>query len=265
MTRAQRITKNKSLFVSMALHWRIAASSKEEHYTFIPKITAADIRSDADYAYITLNNTIYGSRYAEIPDTGDVTLVTDASSGILSERLDVRRFGLIFAGAQKNIGPAGLTVVIIRKDLVGKAPENTPVYLDYRTHADSGSMYNTPPTWGIYIAGEVFKDLLAAGGIAAMERKNRAKAAKLYDYIDGSSLYRAPVAAADRSLMNVVFVTGRPDLDQKFVTEAKTHDLYELGGHRSVGGMRASIYNAMPEEGVDRLIEFMKLFEAENS
>ena len=243
---------------------RVVASSKDQKYSFIPKVMASDFRQDADYAHITWNNTIYGSKYSGIPDTGGLTVVTDMSSSILSERIDVSKFGCIYAGAQKNIGPAGLTIIIIKKALVGHAKENIPTYLDFKTHADSGSMYNTPPTWNIYISGEVFKHLLQRGGLEAMEEINKRKAARLYDYIDGSKLYTAPVAAEDRSPMNIVFITGSEKLDKKFITEAKGEGLVQLGGHRSIGGMRASVYNAMPEEGVDRLIDFMERFEAQN-
>jgi phosphoserine aminotransferase len=243
---------------------RIAASSKDKNFTYIPKLGPADFRRDADYAHITMNNTIYGSRYAYAPDTGGVPLVCDWSSGILSERADISKFGLIYAGAQKNIAPAGLTIVIARADLIGFAPGDAPVYFDYKIHADSGSMYNTPPAFTIYVAGEVFKYMKANGGVAAQERRNREKADKLYDYIDGSRLYRAPVAKEDRSLMNIVFVTGNEELDKKFVAEARAEGLLELNGHRSVGGMRASVYNAMPQEGIDVLIAFMKRFEREN-
>jgi len=243
---------------------RAAASSKEQNFSFIPKIPADEYRGDADYVHITWNNTIYGTKFPNVPDTGGLPLVTDMSSSILSERIDVSKFGCIYAGAQKNIGPAGLSIIIIRKELVGRAKENTPTYLDFKTHADNDSLYNTPPTWCVYIAGEVFKLLLDRGGIAAMEEINKRKAAKLYDYIDGSKLYSAPAAKEDRSLMNVVFVTGDEELDKKFVKEAKAEGLAQLGGHRSIGGMRASIYNAMPEEGVDKLIDFMKRFEDAN-
>lgn len=243
---------------------RVVASSKDSNYSYIPKFASTDIREDADYAYITYNNTIYGTKYPEIPDVGDVTLVSDISSCILCEKLDVSKFGLLFAGAQKNIGPSGLTIVIARKDLLGKASDSTPVYLDYQTHVSGGSMYNTPPTWCIYIAGEVFKELLKAGGVEAIEKANTEKAKLLYDYIDSSKLYTAPANKEDRSPMNVVFVTGNPELDKKFVSEAKNYNLIELGGHRSIGGMRASIYNAMPIEGVKALIDYMKKFEEEN-
>jgi phosphoserine aminotransferase len=243
---------------------RIAASSEADGYTYIPALTAADFRADADYVHITLNNTIYGTRYESLPDTGGVPLVGDFSSGILSEEIDVSRFALIYAGAQKNIAPAGLTIVILREELLGGAPADTPIYLDYATHADNGSMYNTPPAWCIYVAGEVFKVLLAGGGVAAMEEKNKRKAEKLYSYIDGSRLYKAPARPGSRSLMNVVFVTGDEALDKKFVAGAREQGLIDLGGHRKIGGMRASIYNAMPEEGVDALIAYMKKFEEEN-
>lgn len=240
---------------------KITASSKEDNYTYIPRVSKEDFRPDADYVHITLNNTIYGTKFPYIPDTGDIPLVCDMSSNILSEEIDVTKFDLIYAGAQKNIGPSGMTVVIIKKDLIGFAPENTPVYLDYKTHANNGSLYNTPPAFSIYVAGEVFKYLLSIGGVKAQEAINRRKADKLYSYIDSSSLYSAPAKKEDRSIMNVVFVTGNPDLDKKFIEQAKSHELYELSGHRSIGGMRASIYNAMPEKGVDKLIDFMKEFE----
>lgn len=243
---------------------RAVASSEESNFTYIPEVKREDFRADADYVHITLNNTIYGTKYPYIPDTGDIPLVGDLSSNILSEELDVSKFGLIYAGAQKNIGPAGVVIVIVRDDLIGFAPKNAPVYLDYKIHVNNESMYNTPPTFGIYMAGEVFKNIIKNGGISAQEKLNREKAKKLYDYIDGSSLYRCPVAEKDRSLMNVVFVTGNEALDKKFTSEAKAAGLHNLGGHRSIGGMRASIYNAMPMEGVDALIAFMKKFETEN-
>jgi phosphoserine aminotransferase len=243
---------------------RVAASSEERNFTDIPKLGPDDFRRDADYVHITLNNTIYGTRYPELPDTGGIPLVADLSSCILSEAVDVSRFALIYAGAQKNVGPAGVTLVIVREDFLGKAPAGTPVYLDYKTHVDNGSMYNTPPCFPIYIAGEVFKKIKREGGIPAMEARNRAKAGMLYEYIDQSRLYSCPNQVEDRSLMNVVFVTGNGDLDKKFVSEAAKQGMSNLGGHRSIGGMRASIYNAMPEEGVRTLIAFMKEFEAAN-
>ena len=200
----------------------------------------------------------------EIKKQIHIPLVADMSSCILSEEIDVSKFGLIFAGAQKNVAPAGVTIVIVREDLLGFADEKVPTYLDYKIHADKDSMYNTPPCFAIYIAGEVFKRIKDMGGVAAMHAADVAKADKLYDYIDNSALFKGPVAKEDRSLMNVVFVTGDTDLDKKFVAEAKAEGMVNLNGHRSVGGMRASIYNAMPMEGVDKLIAFMQKFEAEN-
>jgi phosphoserine aminotransferase len=242
----------------------ITASSKDKMFSYIPKLSRDDFRADADYVYITLNNTIYGSKYSYIPDTGSIPLVCDWSSGILSEDIDVSKFALLYAGAQKNIAPAGVTIVIIREDLIGKAPADTPIYMNYKTHSENASMYNTPPAFSIYVAGEVFKYLLAQGGVAAQEKLNREKAKKLYSYIDGSNLYKAPVETDSRSLMNVVFVTGDKDLDKKFVAEAREEGLIDLNGHRSIGGMRASIYNAMPMEGINSLIDFMQRFEASN-
>lgn len=242
----------------------IVASSEESIFSYIPEVKKEQFTKDADYVHITFNNTIYGTKYPYIPDTGEVPLVADLSSCILSEEVDVSKFGLIYAGAQKNLGPAGVTIVIIREDLIGYAPKDIPVYLDYKIHANEGSMYNTPPTFSVYMAGEVLKHIKDLGGVAALERINKEKANKLYDYIDESSLYRCPVAKKDRSLMNVVFVTGNTDLDKKFTNEAKAAGLHNLGGHRSIGGMRASIYNAMPMEGVEALIGFMKKFETDN-
>ncbi len=243
---------------------RIAASSEEKTFTYIPKLSKADFREDADYIYLTGNNTIYGSRYVEYPDTGDIPLVGDFSSNILSQEIDVSKFGIIWAGAQKNIGPAGVVIVIIREDLLGYAEKKIPTMLDYKVAADNDSMYNTPPTYGIYVAGLTFQWIKAQGGVKEMEQRNVEKASLLYDYIDSSKLYTAPVAKEDRSLMNVVFITGNADLDKKFVAEAKAQGLVNLGGHRSIGGMRASIYNAMPREGVEKLIAFMKDFEKAN-
>lgn len=241
---------------------KAVASSEDENFSYIPKIKPNDIREDVDYVYVCYNNTIYGSHYNEYPDVGDKILVADMSSCILSEEIDVSRFGLIFAGAQKNVAPAGLTMVIVRRDLIGKARENTPVYLDYSIHASKNSIYNTPPCWQIYIAGEVFKYLLEIGGIKAISEINRRKADKLYKCIDESKIFKAPVRKEDRSLMNVTFVTGDPDLDKEFIEGAKKENMINLSGHRSVSGMRASIYNAMPEDGVDALIDYMKRFEA---
>jgi len=243
---------------------KIVASSEAENFTFIPQITKEDFRTDADYVHITLNNTIYGTKFPYIPETGDIPLVADMSSCILSEEIDVTKFGLIYAGAQKNIGPAGVTIVIIREDLLGFTSNETPTYLDYKIHADNGSMYNTPPCFAVYAAGEIFKKIKETGGVRALEKINKEKAKKLYTYIDQSSLYSCPVTVKDRSLMNVVFITGDKDLDKKFTAESKAEGLINLSGHRSIGGMRASIYNAMPMEGVEKLVEFMKKFEAEN-
>lgn len=244
---------------------KVTASSEADTFTWVPKVKREDFREDADYVYITTNNTIYGTKYNYVPETGDIPLVADMSSNFLSEVIDVNKFGLIWAGAQKNVAPAGVAIAIIREDLIGHAPADIPTYLDYKTHADNGSMYNTPPCFSIYVAGEVFKYLKSIGGIKEMERRNREKAAILYDYLDTSKLFKAPVAKEDRSLMNVVFVTGDADLDKKFIAEAKERGLINLSGHRSIGGMRASIYNAMPKEGVETLVEFMKEFEEANA
>lgn len=246
---------------SKYLDAKAVASSEESVFSYIPKVAKNDFRSDADYVHITYNNTIYGTHYVDEPDTGDIPLVADMSSCILSEAVDVSKFALIYAGAQKNIGPAGTTIVIIREDFLGKAAADVPTYLDYKIHADNDSAYNTPPCFAIYVAGEVFKHIKKLGGVSEVERINKEKAAKLYDYIDNSKLYKCPTVKEDRSLMNVVFVTGDEVLDKEFVAEAKKQNLHNLGGHRSIGGMRASIYNAMPEEGIDKLIAFMKEFE----
>ncbi len=243
---------------------RVIASSEDDKFTWVPKIKKEDIREDADYVYITTNNTIYGTKYNYVPETGDIPLVADMSSNIMSEEVDVSKFGMIWAGAQKNVGPAGVAIVIVREDLIGFADEKVPTYLDYKIHAENGSMYNTPPCFSIYVAGEVFKYLKSIGGVKEMERRNVAKAKLLYDYIDSSKLFSCPVAKEDRSLMNVVFVTGDADLDKKFIAAAKEKGMINLAGHRSIGGMRASIYNAMPEEGVRALVDFMKAFEEEN-
>lgn len=243
---------------------KVIASSEEDTFAYIPKFTKDDIRPDADYVHVCYNNTIYGTHYNWVPDTGDIPLVADMSSCILSEEVDVSKFGMIYAGAQKNVGPAGVTIVIIREDLIGHADADIPAYLDYKIHADNDSMYNTPPCFAIYMAGEVFKHIENMGGIKAMHELDVAKAAKLYDYIDGSDFYKSPVAKEDRSLMNVVFVTGDTDMDKKFVAAAKEEGMVNLNGHRSIGGMRASIYNAMPMEGVDKLLAFMKKFAEEN-
>ena len=244
----------------------IAASSAGASPTFstIPETTRADFRPDADYVHICFNNTIYGTKFHYIPDTGSIPLVADMSSCICSEPIDVSKFGLIYAGAQKNIAPAGLTIVIVRNDLIGNAREDTPVMLNYAAMAEKESMYNTPPCWCIYMAKLVFEWILSIGGLEEMKRRNERKASLLYDYLDGQSYYTAPVDKKCRSMMNVVFVTGDGDLDKKFAKEAAEAGLKNLKGHRSVGGMRASIYNAMPYEGVEKLVEFMKKFAAEN-
>ena len=245
----------------------VVASSADTTFTYIPKLDPATFSKDADYFYICLNNTIYGTHYSpqQLPDTGDIPLVTDASSCILSEPMDVSKFGLIFAGAQKNMGPAGVTVVIIREDLIGEVPDTVPTMLSYKIHADNGSMYNTPPCYSIYMVKLVLEWLKNdIGGVEKMHEINQAKAAKLYDFLDNSKLFKGTVEKDSRSLMNVPFVTGDKDLDAKFVAEAAKAGLVNLKGHRTVGGMRASIYNAMPMEGVDALIDFMKKFEAEN-
>ena len=242
----------------------VIASSEEDTFTWVPKFGKDQVRPDADYVYITTNNTIYGTAYNYIPKIGEIPLVADMSSNILSEPVDVSKFGMIWAGAQKNIAPAGVTIVIVREDLIGFAGKDVPTYLDYKIHSENDSMYNTPPCFAIYVAGEVFKHIKATGGLVAMQKRNKEKADKLYDYIDSSTLYSCPVIKEDRSMMNVVFVTGNADLDKKFVAEAKGAGLVNLAGHRSIGGMRASIYNAMPMEGVEALIEFMKKFEEDN-
>ena len=244
----------------------VLASSEEDTFSYIPKVAKEDYSKDADYLYITANNTIYGTRYTNdsIPDTGDIPLVADLSSSILSEAYDVSKFGVIFAGAQKNIGPSGVTIVIVREDLIGNAMDITPTMFDYKIHADNDSLYNTPPTYGIYMAGLMFNWVKAQGGVEKLQEINEAKAALLYDYIDASEMFSNPVAKEDRSLMNITFVTGNEDLDNKFVAEAKAKGFVNLKGHRSVGGMRASIYNAMPLDGVAALVALMKEFEAAN-
>lgn len=242
----------------------VVASSKDKTFSYIPELDKSKFDPEADYFHICYNNTIYGTRFNELPDTGDVPLIADMSSCILSEPVDVSKFGLIYAGAQKNMGPAGLTVVIIREDLIGNAMDITPTMFNYKIHADNGSMYNTPPTYGIYILGLVLDWIIEKGGLAEMAKLNRRKAELLYNYLDSSKLFKATVSGKDRSLMNVPFVTGSDELDAKFVSEAKREGLINLKGHRTVGGMRASIYNAMPYEGVEKLVEFMRKFEAEN-
>lgn len=242
----------------------LAATSKPDNFTYIPATTRESFRPDASYVHICFNNTIYGTKFNYIPDTGDIPLVADMSSCILSEPVNVKRFGVIYAGAQKNVAPAGLTIVIARRDLLGHARSVCPTMLDWSIMANNDSMYNTPPCYNIYMAGLVFDYLLSEGGLDEMKRRNERKAALLYDYLDSQSYYIAPVRHDCRSMMNVTFVTGDPDLDKKFASEATAAGLKNIKGHRSVGGMRASIYNAMPYEGVAALVEFMKKFAAEN-
>ncbi len=242
----------------------IVASSKDKNFSYVPRVERSEFRKDADYVHICLNNTIYGTKYPYVPDTGEIPLVADMSSCILSEPVDVSKFGLIYAGAQKNMAPAGLTVVIVREDLLGKARKETPTMLDYKVMADNGSMYNTPPCYCIYIAKLVYEWILGLGGLEAMQERNRKKAALLYAYLDGQTYYTAPVSKDCRSMMNVTFVTGDPDLDKKFAAEAAAQGLQNLKGHRSVGGMRASIYNAMPYAGVEKLVAFMDTFAKNN-
>ncbi|MEE1198828.1 MAG: 3-phosphoserine/phosphohydroxythreonine transaminase [Acutalibacteraceae bacterium] len=244
---------------------RAVASSADKTYSYIPKVEKADFDSDADYVHICMNNTIYGTKWNNIPDTGDVPLIADISSCILSEPIDVTKFGMLYAGAQKNLAPAGVTIVIVRKDLLGNAMDITPTMLNYVTHAENESMFNTPPCYTIYVAGLVLKWIKKLGGLEKMAEINRKKAAILYDFLDNSKLFKGTVVAEDRSLMNVPFITGNDELDAKFVKEAKEAGFVNLKGHRSVGGMRASIYNAMPVEGVEKLVEFMAKFEKENA
>ena len=243
---------------------RAAASSQDKNYTYIPRTTAADFDRDADYVHITTNNTIFGTHYTELPDTAGVPLVADMSSNILAEVTPVERYAVIYAGAQKNISSAGLTIVIVREDMLERSMDICPTMLKWKTQADADSLYNTPPTYQIYIAGLVFEHLLSLGGVAEMEKINRYKAGLLYDFIDNSDFYTNSVAKEDRSLMNVPFVTPSKETDAAFVAQAAANGLLSLKGHRLVGGMRASIYNAMPVEGVKALIEFMKKFETEN-
>jgi len=242
----------------------VVASSENTNFTSIPKLTKDMFDKDASYVHITTNNTIFGTRYREIPDTGDVPLVADMSSNIISEYYDVKKFGVIYAGAQKNLGPSGLTVVIIRNDLVGKALDFTPTMLNYATHVEEKSMFNTPPCYSIYIAKLVFEWFRDFGGIKAMQELNEKKAAILYEYLDNSKFYKGTVVPEFRSLMNVPFILPNESFDKEFLKQAKNAGLINLKGHRSVGGMRASIYNAMPIEGVKKLVEFMKSFEQAN-
>jgi len=239
----------------------VAASSEPENFTRAPKQSEWKLDSDAAYVHITTNETIGGVEFHWVPDTGDVPLVADMSSHILSRPMDVSRYGLIYAGAQKNIGPAGVTIVIVRDDLLGQALPITPTVFDYKVQAENDSMSNTPATYGIYVAGLVFQWLKKQGGLTKMEQINRAKAALLYDYLDQTEFYLSPVAKDDRSLMNIPFTLRNADLDKAFIQETEAAGLTQLKGHRSVGGMRASIYNAMPIEGVQTLVNFMRDFE----
>ena len=243
----------------------VIASSEDKTFSYIPDCSDLPISENADYVYICENNMIYGTKFKELPNTKGKTLVADVSSCFLSEPVDVTKYGVIYGGVQKNIGPAGVVIVIIREDLITEdVLPGTPTMLQYKTHADAGSLYNTPPAYGIYICGKVFKWLKKMGGLEVMKERNEKKAKVLYDYLDQSKLFKGTVVPKDRSLMNVPFVTGDKDLDAKFVKEAKEAGFENLKGHRTVGGMRASIYNAMPYEGVVALVEFMKKFEEEN-
>ncbi|MBO4389760.1 MAG: 3-phosphoserine/phosphohydroxythreonine transaminase [Lachnospiraceae bacterium] len=242
------------------------ATSEDKTFSYIPDCSDLPISDDADYVYICENNTIYGTKFHELPNTKGKTLVADVSSCFLSEPVDVSKYGVIYGGVQKNVGPAGVVIVIIREDLIPETVDDTvPTMMQYKIHADNGSMYNTPPCYGIYICGKVFKWIKKMGGLSAMKELNEKKAKILYDFLDQSKMFKGTVEPASRSLMNVPFVTGDADLDAKFVKEAKAAGFENLKGHRSVGGMRASIYNAMPIEGVQALVEFMDKFEKENS
>ena len=241
------------------------ASSEDATFSYIPDCSYLPISDDADYVYICENNTIYGTKFHQLPNTKGKPLVSDVSSCFLSEPVDVTKYGVIYGGVQKNIGPAGVVIVIIREDLItDDCLPGTPTMLKYKTHADNGSMYNTPPAYGIYICGKVFKWLKKQGGLEAMQAYNEKKAKILYDFLDSSALFKGTVRKEDRSLMNVPFVTGSKELDARFVKEAETAGFVNLKGHRSVGGMRASIYNAMPIEGVEKLVAFMREFEEKN-
>jgi phosphoserine aminotransferase len=243
----------------------IVASSEDRNFSYIPTLSTNPFSGDADYVHITTNNTIYGTRFPELPQAGDVPLVADMSSNILSEVYDVSRFGLIYAGSQKNIGPAGLTIVIIREDLIGNALDMTPTMLNYKTHADKDSLFNTPPCYCAYIAKLTFTWIKEQGGVAAIENRNRAKAGMLYDVLDNSEFYTGTAEQPSRSLMNITFTLPTGELTAKCLQEAEKEGLVTLKGHRSVGGMRASMYNAMPVVGVEKLAQFLKRFESENS
>lgn len=239
----------------------VVATSEDKTFTYIPDLNKDMFTPDVDYVHITDNNTIYGTKFNKLPEVNGLPLVSDMSSCILSEVIDVNDYALIYAGAQKNIGPAGVTIVIIREDLIGNPIDNTPTMLNYKTHSDKGSMFNTPPTFPIYAAGKVFEWIDKQGGVKEIQKVNEAKAKLLYDYLDNSAMFSGTVNAADRSLMNVPFVSGDADRDTEFIAYAATKGLVTLKGHRTVGGMRASIYNAMPYEGVKKLVDVMKEFE----
>ena len=241
------------------------ASSADKTFSYIPKTTKDDFRKDADYVYICLNNTIYGTIHHQLPDTGDIPLIADISSCFLSEPLDVTKFAMVYGGAQKNVAPAGLTICIIREDLLGNARDITPTMLNYQIHADNASLYNTPPCYTIYICKLVLEWIKSIGGLEAMAERNRKKAKILYDFLDNSKMFKGTVVPEDRSLMNVPFVTDSEELNAKFIKEATEAGFVNLKGHRTVGGMRASIYNAMPVEGVEKLVQFMADFEKANS
>jgi phosphoserine aminotransferase len=242
----------------------VIASSKDQNFSYIPELDSSAFTKNADYFHITTNNTIYGTRYTKLPHTGNVPLVADMSSNILSQEYNVKDFGLIYAGAQKNMGPSGVTVVIIRKDLIGEPMDITPVMLKYKIHAESGSMYNTPPTYAVYICGLVYEWVRDSGGVKQIQKQNEEKASLLYDFLDNSKLFKGTVRKKDRSLMNIPFITGSEEKDDEFIKQAKKKGIINIKGHRSVGGMRASIYNAMPYEGVKALVDLMKQFEHEN-
>lgn len=244
---------------------KAVASSKDDNFSHIPAIDKSQLRPDADYLHICMNNTIYGTFWHTLPDSGDVPLVADISSCILSQPIDITRFGLLYAGAQKNVAPAGLTLVLVREDLIGETLPGTPTMFDYKVMADNDSMYNTPPCWPIYMCKLVLEWIKNdVGGLDKMKERNEKKAGVLYDFLDNSRLFKPCAEKDSRSIMNVTFITGDKDLDAKFVKEAAAAGFVNLKGHRSVGGMRASIYNAMPPEGVDKLVEFMREFESRN-
>ena len=271
-------TKNKKIDIVITGQWAKKAAEEAERYvtvnrvassadktfSYIPKLDKSTFSKDADYFYICVNNTIYGTKFNELPDTGDIPLIGDISSCIMSEELDVSKFGCLIAGAQKNLGPAGVTLVIVREDLLGNCMDITPTMFNYQIHVENGSMYNTPPTYGIYIMKLVLEWIKEQGGVSAIQKINEKKANILYDFLDSSKMFRGTVVKEDRSLMNIPFVTDSDELNAKFIKEATEKGFVNLKGHRTVGGMRASIYNAMPVEGVESLVEFMKEFEANN-